>query len=138
MPELILSKDDAVNFFAKFLGKKEIHPYEVSLVNLKEAYGIKRNNLCWVYRNFLINLSKSEYGYFAERMFSKLIIIDEVFNIPVAPFTDLRVLVRSEEIFPIDILMDEWGEQEHIKKTLKVYSTQTPLSKVLEDLKSLK
>ncbi len=136
LPELILSKDDAVNFFAKFLGEK-INPYEVSLVNLTEAYGNHASNLCWVYRSFLVNLTKGEYGYYSERMFSKLVIIDKGFNIPVAAYTDLRVLVRGEEIFPIDIIYDEWGEVEHIEKTLKVYSAQTPMSKVLEDIKKL-
>lgn len=134
--ELILSKDDAVAFFSNFLGQ-EVNPYEVSLINLMEAYGNHASYLCWVYRSFLINLTKGEYGYYSERMFSKLIIIDKGFNIPVAPYTDLRVLVRNEEIFPIDILLDEWGEVEHIEKTLKVYSAQTPLSKVLEDIKNL-
>lgn len=136
LPELILSKDDAVAFFSNFLGQK-INSYEVSLVNLMEAYGNHASNLCWVYRSFLINLTKGEYGYFSQRMFSKLVIIDKVFNIPVAAYTDLRVLVRGEEIIPIDILLDEWGEQEHIQKTLQVYTAKTPLSKVLEDIKKL-
>lgn len=127
LPELILSKDDAVAFFSNFLGQ-EVNPYEVSLINLMEAYGNHASYLCWVYRSFLINLTKGEYGYFSQRMFSELVIIDKVFNIPVAAYTDLRVLVRGEEIFPIDIIYDEWGEQEHITKTLQVYSAQTPLS----------
>ncbi len=137
LPELILNKDDAVAFFSNFLGE-EVNPYEVSLVNLTEAYGNHASYLCWVYRSFLINLTKGEYGYFSQRMFSKLVIIDKFFNIPVAAYTDLKVKVRGEEIIPIDIVLDEWGEQEHIQKTLKVYTAKTPLHKVLEDLKNLK
>lgn len=137
LPELILNKDDAVAFFSKFLGE-EVNPYEVSLINLMEAYGNHASYLCWIYRSFLVNLTRNEYGYYSQRMFSKLVIIDEIFYIPVAPYTDLSVLVRGEEITPIDIIYDEWGEQEHIKETLKVYTAKTPLSKVLEDLKNLK
>lgn len=136
LPELILSKDDAVAFFSNFLGQK-VNPYEVSLVNLTEVYGNQFRYLCWVYKNFCINLTQGEYGYYAPRMFSKLVIIDKVFNIPVAAYTDLRVLIHGEEIIPIDILLDEWGEQEHIQKTLHVYTAKTPLSKVLEDIKKL-
>lgn len=135
----ILNKDDAVAFFGEFLGE-EVNEHLVALVKLEEQYSPQKNKmLCWTYKNYFIRLSdRKEYGYFADRMFSKLVCIDKVFNIPVAPFTNLKIKVRGEEIIPIDILLDEWGEQEHIRKTLQVYSAKTPLSKVLEDLKNLK
>ena len=139
LPNLILSKDDAVAFFGEFLGE-EVNKHLVALVELEEQYSPQKNKmLCWTYKNFFIRLTdRKEYGYFSPRMFSKLVITDEVFSISVAPSIYLKVNVREEEIIPIDIVLDEWGEQEHIKETLKVYSAQTPLCKVLEDLKSLK
>lgn len=134
----ILNKDDAVAFFGEFLGE-EVNKHLVALVKLEEQYSPQKNKmLCWTYKNFFIRLTdKKEYGYFADRMFSKLVITDEVFSIPVAPFTNLKIKVRNEEIFPIDIVSDERGKQERIKKTLQVYATKKPLSKVLEDIKCL-
>lgn len=139
LPRFILSKDDAVAFFGEFLGE-DVNKHLVALVELEEQYSPQKNKmLCWIYKNFFIRLTdREEYGYFSPRMYSKLVIIDKIFHILVAPYANLRVEIRGEEITPIDIIYDEWGEHEHIRETLKVYSAQTPLSKVLEDIKSLK